>query len=75
MFLMDLLIRRCKKGLPRELGALARAEGMEPDQLARRIAGGHVVVPKNPARKHTLCAIGESCTVKVNVNIGTMASE
>src|SRR5512137_2158279 len=74
MFLMDLLIRRCKKGLPRELGVLARAEGAEPDQLARRIAGGRVVVPKNPARKHPLCAIGEGCTVKVNVNVGTSGS-
>jgi phosphomethylpyrimidine synthase len=74
MFLMDLLIRRCKKGLPRELGALARAEGMEPAQLARRIADGRVVVPKNPARKHGLCAIGEGCTVKINVNIGTSGS-
>ena len=74
MFLMDLLIRRCRRGLPRELGAVARAEGMEPDQLARRIAEGRVVVPKNPARKHGLCAIGEGCTVKINVNIGTSGS-
>ena len=74
MVLMDLLIRRCRRGLPRELGAVARAEGMEPEQLARRIAGGRVVVPKNPARKHMLCAIGEGCTVKVNVNVGTSGS-
>ncbi len=74
MVLMDLLIRRCRKGLPRELGAVARAEGMEPEQLARRIAEGRVVVPKNPARKHQLCAIGEGCTVKVNVNVGTSGS-
>jgi phosphomethylpyrimidine synthase len=47
---------------------------MEPDQLARRIAEGRVVVPKNPAREHGLCAIGEGCTVKVNVNIGTSGS-
>jgi len=74
MFLMDLLIRRCKKGLPRELGAVARAEGMEPARLARRIAEGRVVVPHNPARKHMLSAIGEGCTVKINVNIGTSGS-
>src|SRR5512136_3446029 len=74
MVLMDLLIRRCRKRLPRELGAVARAEGTEPEQLARRIAGGRVVVPKNPARKHRLCAIGEGCTVKVNVNVGTSGS-
>jgi phosphomethylpyrimidine synthase len=71
MFLMDLLIRRCRKELPRELMAVARSEGMEPEELARRIAGGLVVVPKNPARKHKLCAIGEGCTVKINVNVGT----
>jgi len=71
---MDLLIRRCKKGLPRELGAVARAEGMEPARLARRIAEGRVVVPHNPARKHMLSAIGEGCTVKINVNIGTSGS-
>ena len=74
MFLMDLLIRRCKKGLPRELGAVARAEGMEPEQLARGIALGRIVVPKNPVRKHRRCAIGEGCTVKGNVNIGTSGS-
>ena len=47
---------------------------MEPDRLARRIAEGRIVVPKNPARKHRPCAIGEGCTVKVNVNIGTSGS-
>ncbi len=74
MFLMDLLIRRCRKGLPKELGAVARAEGMEPERLARLINSGRVVVPVNPARKHRPCAIGEGCTVKVNVNIGTSGS-
>ncbi len=71
MFLMDLLIRRCCGGIPRELDAVARAEGMEPERFARRVAEGRIVVPKNPARKHRPCAIGDGCTVKVNVNIGT----
>ena len=74
MCLMDLLIRRCCGGVPRELEAVARAEGMAPDQLARRIADGRIVIPANPARKHRPCAIGEGCTVKVNVNIGTSGS-
>jgi phosphomethylpyrimidine synthase len=74
MFLMDLLIRRCRKGIPRELGVVARAEGMEPERLTRGIADGRIVIPKNPARKHRLCAIGEGCTVKVNVNVGTSGS-
>jgi len=74
MFLMDLLIRSCQKGIPRELGAVAKAEGMEPERLARLIGSGRVVVPMNPARKHQPCAIGKGCTVKVNVNIGTSGS-
>ncbi|HII97888.1 MAG TPA: phosphomethylpyrimidine synthase ThiC [Methanoregula sp.] len=74
MFLMDLLIRRCQQGIPKELGAVAKAEGMEPERLARLIESGRVVVPVNPGRKHRPCAIGEGCTVKVNVNIGTSGS-
>src|SRR5512138_2946469 len=74
MFLMDLLIRRCCGGIPRELESMARAEGMEPERFARRIAEGRIVVPKNPAREHRPCAIGAGCTVKVNVNIGTSGS-
>ena len=74
MFLMDLLIRRCRKGLPKELEAMAQVEGMEPARLARGIADGRIVVPKNPGRKHKACAIGEGCTVKININIGTSGS-
>jgi phosphomethylpyrimidine synthase len=71
MFLMDLLIRRCTRGVPQELEIVARAEGMDPAVLARGIAAGRIVVPANPKRKHRKCAIGESCQVKINVNIGT----
>jgi phosphomethylpyrimidine synthase len=74
MFLMDLLIRRCKKAGSPGTGGVARAEGMDPERLARGIADGRIVIPKNPARKHRLCAIGEGCTVKINVNIGTSGS-
>jgi len=71
MFLMDSLIRRCVRGVPEELEAVARAEGMDPAHLAQRIAAGRVVVPANPKRMHRRCAIGEACKVKINVNIGT----
>jgi phosphomethylpyrimidine synthase len=71
MFLMDLLIRRCCGGLPRELDAAAREEQLDPAGFAKGIAAGRIVVPANPKRKHRLCAIGEGCTVKINVNIGT----
>jgi phosphomethylpyrimidine synthase len=71
MFLMDSLIRRCARGFPQELEIVARAEGMDPAGLARGIAAGRIVVPANPKRVHKQCAIGESCQVKINVNIGT----
>ena len=71
MFLMDSLIRRCARGVPEELDVVARAEGMDPAHLAQGIANGRIVVPANPKRMHRLCAIGEECQVKINVNIGT----
>jgi phosphomethylpyrimidine synthase len=71
MFLMDSLIRRCASGIPDEVAAVAQAEGIDPAQMARGIPTGRVVIPANPKRQHRLCAIGEGCRVKVNVNIGT----
>src|SRR5271169_3975772 len=74
MFLMDTLIRRCLTGTPDEVAAVARAEGLEPGKMARAIAAGRIVIPKNPVREHVACAIGKGCRVKVNVNIGTSGS-
>lgn len=71
MFVMDSLIRRCERGVPEEVAAAARAEGMAPEKMARAVATGRVVVPQNPARQTPACGIGEGCYVKVNVNIGT----
>jgi len=71
MFVMDLLIRRCSRSIPREVRAVAGTEGMDPGRMAQRIAKGRIVIPHNPERKHPPCAIGEGCRVKVNVNIGT----
>ena len=74
MFLMDLLVRRCSSGVPEEVAAAARTEGMDPARMARLVAAGRIVIPTNPARKHQQCAIGQGCTVKINVNIGTSGS-
>jgi len=71
MFLMDLLIRRCTREVPAEVVTAARAEGMEPARMARSVATGRIVIPNNPKREHHLCAIGEGCLVKINVNVGT----
>ncbi|MDN7024811.1 phosphomethylpyrimidine synthase ThiC [Methanoculleus sp. FWC-SCC1] len=75
MFLMhDTLIRACLKGVPPEVEAIARDEGQNPHHAARAVTRGRVVVPANPLRPHRLCAIGEGCRVKVNVNVGTSAN-
>ena len=71
MFLMDSLIRRCLSGIPPELKGVSQAEGMDPAHFARGITAGRIIVPANPKRLHRLCAIGEGCQVKINVNIGT----
>jgi len=39
--------------------------------MARSVATGRIVIPNNPKREHHLCAIGEGCLVKINVNVGT----
>ena len=74
MCLMDLLVRRCSRGVPEEVAAAARIEGMDPARMARLVAAGRIVIPTNPGRKHSLCAIGKGCTVKINVNVGTSGS-
>ena len=71
MFVMDVLIRSCSSGVPENVAEVARAEGMDPEKMARRIAAGRIVIPVNPKRRHRSCAIGQGCTVKVNVNVGT----
>jgi len=71
MFVMDLLTRRCSRTVPETVSAAALAEGIGPERMARAVAAGRVVIPYNPKRKHSPCAIGEGCRVKVNVNVGT----
>ncbi len=75
MFLMhDTLITACLSGVPPEVEAIARDEGLNPHHAARAVARGRIVVPANSRRPHRLCAIGEGCGVRVNVNIGTSAN-
>jgi len=68
---MQTLIKECLKGVPPEVEAVARDEGLSPRQAARAITRGRITVAANPRRPHRLCAIGEGCRIKVNVNIGT----
>ena len=71
MCFMYTLVQECHNGVPDVVEQTARAEGISPQDLARGIARGRIVIPSNPRRSHRVCAVGEGCSVKVNVNVGT----
>jgi len=71
MVLMHTLVQACLRGVPPEVETIARDEELTPHNAARAVARGRIVIPANPARPHRLCAIGEGCRVRVNVNLGT----
>jgi len=58
--------------IPPEMKGIAKAEGIQPDRLAKLVRAGRAVIPSNPRHKNLRpCAIGENLRVKVNANIGT----
>jgi len=71
MVLMHTLVQACLRGVPSEVETIARDEDLAPHAAARTVARGRIVIPANPVRPHRLCAIGEGCRVRVNVNVGT----
>jgi len=68
---MSTLVKKCNSVVPDIIARAAQKEGIDGKELALAVAKGRAVVPANPAREHDPIAIGEDCTVKVNVNIGT----
>lgn len=55
-----------------EMRLVAKAEGLDPKLLAKKIAAGRIVIPSNILRKkNRICGIGEGLRTKVNANIGT----
>ncbi len=58
--------------VPKELIFKAAAvEGMTDTRMAALVAQGKVVIFGGNGREHPVCATGENCKVKINVNIGT----
>ena len=57
--------------VPRVIDLAAKREGIEPARLARLVAAGRVVIPRNVRREIEPVGVGELLTTKVNVNIGT----
>ncbi|MBS1193126.1 MAG: thiC [Methanomicrobia archaeon] len=67
---------KCGRVAP-EIESAARREGLEPEKLARLVAAGRVVIPRNIRRERPgamATGIGEMLTTKVNVNVGTSQS-
>ncbi|HPT38142.1 MAG TPA: phosphomethylpyrimidine synthase ThiC [Methanothrix sp.] len=69
---MTLMQEAMNGRVPSEIKAVADREGIEPEKLARLVAAGRAVLPRN-IRRDGLAAvgIGEMLTTKVNVNVGT----
>jgi len=66
------LERARAKQITKEMIAVAREEGKEPEEICELIAKGKAVITRNRVRKNVKpIGIGESLRVKVNANIGT----
>jgi phosphomethylpyrimidine synthase len=50
---------------------VAAVEGLDPDDLRRRIAAGRTIIPKNVHHDFNPIGVGEGLSTKVNANIGT----
>lgn len=54
-----------------EMEAVARKEGVDPEELRRLVAEGKAVIPANKNHKSLdACGIGQGLRTKVNVNLG-----
>ena len=60
-----------KGNITSEMEYVAENEHIDVDKLARLIADGKVVIPKNVNSHAKACGIGENLTTKINANIGS----
>jgi phosphomethylpyrimidine synthase len=70
-------IKSARKGiLTPEMQEVARQEGLEPEEVQKRVAQGVVVIPANLGKKkaHPV-GIGKGLSIKVNANIGTSSDQ
>jgi phosphomethylpyrimidine synthase len=70
-------IESARKGvLTPEMEAVALQEGVEADQIQKKVAQGTVVIPANLKKKKARpVGIGQGLTIKVNANIGTSSDQ
>ncbi|MBE6511188.1 MAG: phosphomethylpyrimidine synthase [Methanobrevibacter millerae] len=60
-----------KGNITQEMKDVSKQENIEVDKLARLIADGKVVIPKNINSHAKACGIGEGLSTKINANIGS----
>lgn len=70
-------IESAKKGvLTPEMQEVARQEGLDPEEIQKRVAQGTVVIPANLGKKKARpVGIGQGLAIKVNANIGTSSDQ
>ncbi len=65
-------MEQAKRGrITEEMRYVAAVEGVDPEELRRRIAGGVAIIPKNVRHDFNPIGIGHGLSTKVNANIGT----
>jgi phosphomethylpyrimidine synthase len=70
-------IESARKGtVTPEMQEVALQEGLEPEEIQKRVAQGTVVVPANLGKKKARpVGVGQGLTIKVNANIGTSSDQ
>lgn len=54
-----------------EIKKISEIEGIEIQKLIKRVANGHIVIPKNINGKSTPLGIGKGLKTKINANVGS----
>jgi len=63
---------QAKRGtITEEMRYVAAVEGLDPEELRRRIAAGTAIIPKNVHHDFNPIGVGLGLSTKVNANIGT----
>ena len=65
-------MEQAKRGrITEEMRYVAAVEGVQPEELRRRIAAGAAIIPKNVHHDFNPIGVGRGLSTKVNANIGT----
>ena len=65
-------VELAQKGVITEaMQAIAKQEGMEPELVRERFAGGRIVAPLNKNRLCRVVGMGQGMPTKINASIGT----